>query len=66
MSLKLSYFDGRGLAEPTRWVLAHAGVEFEDVRVPLDSLPAVLPPEIKDSKKSELCNKNICEQLLFI
>lgn len=48
MSVKLSYFDGRGLAEPIRWILVTGGVEFEDVRVPLDSLPAVLPQEIKD------------------
>lgn len=50
MSLKISYFNARGYTEPIRWILAHAGIEFEDVRVPLETLPPVVPPEIKASK----------------
>lgn len=50
MSLKISYFNARGLAEPTRWILSHAGVDFEDIRAPLESIPSSLPPEIKESK----------------
>jgi glutathione S-transferase len=48
MSVKISYFNARGYAEPIRWILSHAGVDFEDIRVPLESLPVVLPPEIKE------------------
>ena len=29
---KLCYFNGRGLAEVSRWILAIAGQEFEDIR----------------------------------
>jgi len=31
--LKLTYFNGRGRAEITRWIFAEAGVEFEDNRI---------------------------------
>jgi len=34
MPLKLTYFDLRARAEPTRLILAQAGVEFEDERLP--------------------------------
>eukprot|EP00455_Lapot_gusevi_P013409 TRINITY_DN1651_c0_g3_i1.p2 TRINITY_DN1651_c0_g3~~TRINITY_DN1651_c0_g3_i1.p2 ORF type:complete len:207 (+),score=86.90 TRINITY_DN1651_c0_g3_i1:73-693(+) len=38
---KLTYFNGRGLAEPIRLILAEAGVEYTDVRVnSLDELKA--------------------------
>jgi len=33
---KLTYFDGRGVAEVSRLVFAAAGVPFEDHRIPLD------------------------------
>jgi len=32
VAIKLKYFNGRGLAESIRWVLAYAGAEYEDVR----------------------------------
>ena len=30
---KLTYFNSKGLAEPSRYILAYAGVEFEDIRI---------------------------------
>jgi len=38
--LKLYYFDARGRAEPTRWILAYAGKDYEDIRVPAAEWPA--------------------------
>eukprot|EP00743_Colponemidia_sp_Colp-15_P000179 GILK01000206.1.p1 GENE.GILK01000206.1~~GILK01000206.1.p1 ORF type:complete len:223 (-),score=42.06 GILK01000206.1:103-735(-) len=38
---KLTYFNGRGLAELARLVFAAAGVEFEDNRIEQDKWPAV-------------------------
>jgi len=32
---KLTYFDGRGLAEGARLIFAHAGKKYEDVRLPM-------------------------------
>jgi len=34
--LKLCYFNGRGLAETSRMILAVAGAEYEDFRYPLE------------------------------
>jgi glutathione S-transferase len=34
--LRLTYFDGRGSAELSRLILAHAGVAFEDQRIGKD------------------------------
>ena len=31
--IKLTYFNGRGRAEPVRWILVQGGVKFEDVRI---------------------------------
>ncbi|XP_055328745.1 hematopoietic prostaglandin D synthase-like [Paramacrobiotus metropolitanus] len=38
---KLVYFDARGRAEPARWVLAYAGVDYEDHRIPKDQWPTL-------------------------
>ncbi|GAB6028478.1 hypothetical protein CHUAL_002637 [Chamberlinius hualienensis] len=40
---KLTYFNGRGLAELSRLVLAQAGVEYEDVRLEKDNWPEIKP-----------------------
>jgi len=47
MSIKLYYFDGRGICEPIRWILSYGGADFEDVRIPYNKFPPTLPPEIK-------------------
>jgi len=39
--LRLVYFDARGVVEPTRWIFAYAGQEYEDVRIAKDAWPAM-------------------------
>ena len=46
---KLTYFDLRGRAEPTRMVFAYAGVDYEDVRISFENIDEEWPP-IKNSK----------------
>lgn len=43
------YFDCRGRAEPIRQILAYAGADWKDQRIPY-GFPATIPPEIKDGK----------------
>jgi len=38
---RLNYFDGMGRAEPTRWVFAYSGTDYEDVRIPKADWPAL-------------------------
>ncbi|OXA49471.1 hematopoietic prostaglandin D synthase [Folsomia candida] len=45
---KLTYYNIRGLAEPTRYLFAMAGVPYEDVRIPYDPASS-LPKDIKDN-----------------
>lgn len=40
---KLTYFNGRGLAEPLRWLLAYSGEEFEDNRFEKNEWPSIKP-----------------------
>ena len=52
---KLTYFDLRGRAEPTRIALAYAGVDYDDVRVSFENRFEGEWSEIKNSKwKSDL------------
>ncbi|KAJ6643345.1 Glutathione S-transferase [Pseudolycoriella hygida] len=41
------YFDVRGRAEPIRFILSYAKANWKDQRIPYNSFPAVIPPEIK-------------------
>jgi len=40
---KLTYFNSRGLAEPIRWILAMAGVQYEDNRIEKEQWPELKP-----------------------
>jgi len=40
---KLTYFNGRGLAETSRLIFAAAGQKFEDVRFEREQWPAIKP-----------------------
>jgi len=42
-SYKLTYFNLRGRAEVARWILAYAGVEYEDNRITKEDWPALKP-----------------------
>lgn len=46
---KLYYFDARALAEPIRMIFAIGGIEYEDIRAPVNQIPSSLPAEIKES-----------------
>ena len=47
---KLTYFDLRGRAEPTRIALAYAGVDYDDVRISWENRFEGEWSEIKNSK----------------
>lgn len=57
---KLSYFDGKGLAEPIRWLLSYAGEEFEDVRFTRDQWPSIKPSKLYDHYFVLLKTKILC------
>ncbi|XP_067008301.2 glutathione S-transferase [Anabrus simplex] len=40
---KLTYFEGRGLAEPIRYILCYGGVQFEDNRIQQADWPKIKP-----------------------
>jgi len=47
---KLHYFNVRGLAEPIRMIFAYVGVEYEDIRIPMEPCPPTIPEDVKKSK----------------
>eukprot|EP01126_Amoeba_proteus_P023840 TRINITY_DN2396_c0_g2_i1.p1 TRINITY_DN2396_c0_g2~~TRINITY_DN2396_c0_g2_i1.p1 ORF type:complete len:231 (+),score=56.60 TRINITY_DN2396_c0_g2_i1:3-695(+) len=49
---KLTYFDGRGLAETSRYLLSIGGVKWEDNRLPIQMGPPVTRPEFDALKAS--------------
>lgn len=40
---KLHYFNVRAIAEPIRILFAYGGIEYEDVRIPMEDWPALKP-----------------------
>jgi len=57
---KLTYFDARGVVEPTRLLLAAAGVEFEDKRYAVDmTTKPPSAPEFNADKESGALNVNM-------
>eukprot|EP01126_Amoeba_proteus_P023839 TRINITY_DN2396_c0_g1_i1.p1 TRINITY_DN2396_c0_g1~~TRINITY_DN2396_c0_g1_i1.p1 ORF type:complete len:211 (+),score=33.38 TRINITY_DN2396_c0_g1_i1:61-693(+) len=49
---RLTYFDGKGLAETSRYLLSIGGVKWEDVRLSYQFGPPVLRPEFDALKAS--------------
>jgi hypothetical protein len=43
---KLQYFDVRGRGEHIRYLFAHAGIPFEDVRVQMSEWAAIKPSKL--------------------
>ncbi|GJQ68770.1 hypothetical protein Trydic_g17297 [Trypoxylus dichotomus] len=41
--VKVTYFNGRGLAETIRYLLTYGNIDFEDVRIERDDWPALKP-----------------------
>ena len=44
--IKLTYFNLRGRAEPSRLILAQAGIEYEDNRIEQADWPKLKPSKI--------------------
>merc|ERR1719225_1983923 len=42
-NITLTYFNGRGRAETSRLILAHAGRKYEDKRITFDAIPSLKP-----------------------
>nr|AVC68803.1 glutathione S-transferase 6 [Subpsaltria yangi] len=40
---KLTYFNGKGIGESLRWLLAYSGEEFEDIRFTIEEWPSIKP-----------------------
>jgi glutathione S-transferase len=60
--VKLSYFEGRGLAEVSRFALTQSGVAFEDKRYPLskpEGAPFPVKPEMEADAAAGLFGANL-------
>ena len=57
-TVKLIYFNGRGVIENARILLAIAGVQYEDYRYPID-MATYSRPEFDDDKKKNLFDVNL-------
>lgn len=66
---KLIYFDFEGRAEPIRWLLSYAGVNFEDKRIDRDEWKELKPSECDDfhlNRIKLLLVRFICKRKCFI
>uniref|UniRef100_A0A7S0EYZ1 Glutathione S-transferase n=1 Tax=Hanusia phi TaxID=3032 RepID=A0A7S0EYZ1_9CRYP len=59
MPVKLTYFNLRGLAEPTRYMLHIAGVEYEDHRYPIDVAAGFKRPEFDADQAKGVFDMNM-------
>ena len=62
--IKLTYFGIKGLAEPSRLILAQAGAEYEDCRITQEEWPAL--KESKSLKYVTISAQMIIFLYLFI
>ncbi|KAL5019341.1 hypothetical protein ScPMuIL_005063 [Solemya velum] len=64
---KLTYFDGRGGAEPIRMAFAAGGVEFEDVRVQIAEWPSLKPKTPQGHLPVlEVNGKTLCQSMAIL
>ena len=60
-SYKLTYFKGKGIAEPIRYLLAFGNHEYEDIRLEFnETWPAKSSGKILNSEITESCFLKFC------